>query len=139
MDAPPQPFPPVSACKSCSRYRRTPGSEPTLNGTRSTSLKSARLRAITGAPGQGARRNAPVTAGNPKPGGGPHGKNRGGFSATGPGADAELPGRPVPLDRGPVFVTNSTIGDRPFHARIISVNKLSKTYAPVSGLSRTSI
>ena len=32
------------------------------------------------APGQGARRNAPITAGNPKPGGGgPHGKNRGGF------------------------------------------------------------
>ena len=32
------------------------------------------------APGQGARRNAPITQGNPKPGGGgPHGKNRGGF------------------------------------------------------------
>src|SRR5260221_1389423 len=31
------------------------------------------------APEQGARRNAQTAAGNPRPGGGPHGKNRGGF------------------------------------------------------------
>jgi hypothetical protein len=30
-------------------------------------------------PEQGARRNAPNNPGNPRPGSGPHGKNRGGF------------------------------------------------------------
>ena len=30
-------------------------------------------------PEQGARRNAPNNPGNPRPGGDPHGKNRGGF------------------------------------------------------------
>src|SRR6266853_1554538 len=38
------PFPPASACKNCSRYRRA--SEPRPNGTRSMSLKSSSLRAI---------------------------------------------------------------------------------------------
>src|SRR6266478_6657624 len=123
------PFPPVSACKNCSRSRR--GSEPKPNGTSSMSLKSSSLRAIDsthrsrapggtlprprGTPGPAATRTARSAAG----------------SAINPGAGAEPSSQPAPVGQGAVFEPNCDPSAVSMQS-VISVANLSKTYA--SGL-----
>src|SRR5712691_10475121 len=124
-------FPPVSACKSCSRYRR--GSEPRLNGTRSMSLKSSSPRAID------RRLRSRVPGGTPRPGPaipGPaaaHTARIEAGSANNPGAGAEVAGRTAPLDREPSSIRNPMSSAVAASMQtVISVTNLSKTYA--SGL-----
>src|SRR3989475_4758076 len=123
------PFPPVSACKNCSRSRR--GSEPKRNGTSSMSLKSSSLRAIDsthrsrapggtlprprGTPGPAATRTARSAAG----------------SVINPGAGAEPSSQPAPVGQRAVFEPNSDPSAVSMQT-VISVTNLSKTYA--SGL-----
>src|SRR5882672_8858047 len=121
------PFPPVSACKNCSRYRR--GSEPKPNGTSSMSLKSSSLRAIDSrhrstAPGETPRRQrgGPAATRMARSAAG---------SAINPGAGAEASSQPAPVGQRAAFEPNcdpSAVSMR----TVISVTNLSKTYA--SGL-----
>ncbi len=79
MDAPPQPISPrqrLQELLAIPEGQRTDAQWDEINELEIKLASGNRQEA----PGQGARRNAPVTPGNPKPGGGgPHGKNRGGF------------------------------------------------------------
>src|SRR5712691_10865758 len=121
------PFPPVSACKNCSRYRR--GSEPKPNGMSSMSLKSNSLRAID------SRHRSTAPGGTPP-------RQRGGPAATrmarsaagsaiNPGAGAEPSSQPAPVGQGAVFEPNCDPSAVSMQS-VISVTNLSKTYA--SGL-----
>ncbi len=79
MDAPPQPISPrqrLHELLAIPEGQRTDAQWDEINELEIKLASGNRQEA----PGQGARRNAPITQGNPKPGGGgPHGKNRGGF------------------------------------------------------------
>src|SRR6195256_4576105 len=121
------PFPPVSACKNCSRYRR--GSEPKPNGMSSMSLKSSSLRAID------SRHRSRAPGGTPP-------RQRGGpaairmarsavGSAINPDAGAEPSSQPAPVGQGAVFEPNCDPSAVSMQS-VISVTNLSKTYA--SGL-----
>src|SRR5712691_40863 len=121
------PFPPVSACKNCSRYRR--GSEPKPNGMSSMSLKSNSLRAID------SRHRSTAPGGTPP-------RQRGGPAATrmarsaagsaiNPDAGAEPSSQPAPVGQGAVFEPNCDPSAVSMQT-VISVTNLSKTYA--SGL-----
>ena len=78
MDAPPQPISPrqrLQELLAIPEGQRTDAQWDEINELEIKLASGNRQEAQ----GQGARRNAPVTAGNPKAGGSPHGKNRGGF------------------------------------------------------------
>src|SRR6266478_5943736 len=123
------PFPPVSACKNCSRSRR--GSEPKPNGTSSMSLKSSSLRAIDSthrsrAPGG----TLPRPRGTPGPAATRMARSAAG-SAINPDAGAEPSSQPAPVGQGAVFEPNCDPSAVSMQS-VISVTNLSKTYA--SGL-----
>src|SRR5712692_4738976 len=121
------PFPPVSACKNCSRYRR--GSEPKPNGMSSMSLKSSSLRAID------SRHRSRAPGGTPPRQGGGPAATRMARSAVGsainPDAGAEPSSQPAPVGQGAVFEPNCDPSAVSMQT-VISVTNLSKTYA--SGL-----
>ncbi len=78
MDAPQQPVSPrqrLQELLAIPEGQRTEAQWDELNELEIKLASSNRQHA----PEQGARGNAPATAGHPRPGGNPHGKKRGGF------------------------------------------------------------